>query len=80
MQIRVESKTEILFCSKPLFMYDNPEIFDDTGLSDVAVDERSYKPIVDHFKYLDSFISRGFTDGRDVDGRILKGENACGLI
>ena len=61
-------------------MYDNPEIFDDTGLSDVAVDERSYKPIVDHFKYLDSFISRGFTDGRDVDGRILKAENACGLI
>ena len=61
-------------------MYDNPEIFDNTGLSDVTVNERSYKPIVDHFKYLGSFISRGFTDGRDVDARILKSGNACGLI
>ena len=29
---RGESKTEILFCLKPLFMYDNPETFDDADL------------------------------------------------
>ena len=36
---RGESKTEILFCSKPLFIYENPETFEDADLSDVIVDE-----------------------------------------
>ena len=77
-----ESKTDILFCSKPLFMYDeNPETFDDSDVSDVIPDEQSYIPIADHFKevnhfkYLHSFISRGVTDSRDVEDRILKGRN-----
>ena len=51
-------------------MYDNPETFDDADLSNVTVDEQSYISIVDHFKYLGSFISRGVTDGRYVDARI----------
>ena len=73
---RGKSKTEILFLSKALFMYSNPETFDDADLLDVTVDEQSYRPIVDHFQYLGSFISRGVTDDRDVDARLLKAGNA----
>ena len=61
---RGKSKTEILFPSKALFMYSNPETFDGADLLDVTVDEQSYIPIVDHFQYLGSFISRGITDDR----------------
>ena len=78
---RGESKTEILFCLKPLFMYDDPGTLDDADFSDVIVDEQSYIPIVDHFKYLGRFIiSRGVTDDRDIDARILKAGNTSGLI
>ena len=69
---RAESKIEILFCSKPLFMYDNPETLDHADLLDVIVNEQSYIPIADHFKYL--------TYDRDIDARILKAGNAFGLI
>ena len=75
-----ESKTVISFCSKPLFMHDNLKTLDDAHLSDVIVDEQSYIPIADHFKYLGSFISRGVTNDRDVDARILKVGNAFGSI
>ena len=36
--------------------------YDHADLSDVIFDEQSSIPIVDHFKYLGSFISRGVTD------------------
>ena len=36
---RGESKAEMLFWLKPLFMYDNPETLDDADLSGVIVDE-----------------------------------------
>ena len=61
-------------------MHDNPETFDDADLLDVIVYEQSYITIADHFKYLDSFISRSVTDDRDVDARILKAGNAFGSI
>ena len=54
-------------------MHDNPKTFDGTDLSDVIVDEQSYIPIVAHFKYLGSFISKSITD---VDAKILKVGNA----
>ena len=38
-----ESKTEISFWWKPLFIYDNPGTFDDADLSDVTVDGESQK-------------------------------------
>ena len=49
-------------------MYNKSETFD--GI------EQSYTQIVNHFKYLDSFINRDVTN----DARILKAENAFGLI
>ena len=69
---RGESKTEILFWSKPLFIFENPETFEDADLSDVIIDEQSYIPIVNHFKFLGNFIRRGFTDERDVDAKIFE--------
>ena len=53
-------------------MYDNPETLDHADLLDVIVNEQSYIPIADHFKYL--------TYDRDIDARILKAGNAFGLI
>ena len=72
-------KTEIRFCSKPLFMYDNPETFDDADLSDVTVDEQSYIPIVNHFQYLGSLPTEELTDNC-INARILKAGNAFGSI
>ena len=57
-------------------MYNNPEMLDDADISDVIVDEQSYIPIVNHFKYLGRFISRVVTDDRYTDVRILKAGNA----
>ena len=61
-------------------MYDNPERFHDAEPSDAIVDEQSYIPIADHFKYFSRFISRVVTDDRDIDVRILKAINAFGSI
>ena len=63
----------------PLVMYDNPGTFD-ADLSGAIVDEQSYISIVNHFKYLGSFISRGIIDDRGIDTRILKAGNAFGSI
>ena len=59
-------------------MYNNPEMLDDADISDVIVDEQSYIPIVNHFKYLGRFISRVVTDDRYTDVRILKLEMLFG--
>ena len=54
---RTDSKAEILFCPKPLSMYQNPETYDEADLSDILIDNDRYIPVVNHFPYLDSFIS-----------------------
>ena len=77
---RGESKTEILFCSKPLFLYDDPDTFDDIDLTDMFIDDTRYIPVVDQFTYLGSIINRDCTDGKDVDSRILKASHAFGLL
>lgn len=77
---RKHSKTEILFCWKPLFIYGNPEIFNDADLADVTVDEQSYIPIVDHVHYFGRFISTAITDDRHFDAWTLKAWKAFGSI
>ena len=67
-----DSKTEILFCAKPIFMCDNPETLDNVDLSDVIIDENRYFPIVNEFCYLGSIVTKDCTDGKDVDTRIPK--------
>jgi len=59
-------------------MYNDPENFDNVDLSDIIVDDQRYIPIVEHFSYLGSVISRGVTDERDVDSKMLKARSAFG--
>ncbi|XP_066928721.1 uncharacterized protein [Clytia hemisphaerica] len=75
-----DSKTEILFCAKPIFMYDNPETLDNVDLSDVIIDEKRYLPIVDEFCYLGSIVTNDCTDEKDVDTRIAKASGAFGML
>lgn len=75
-----DSKTEILFCAKPLFMYDNPDTLDDVDLSDIIIDENRYLPIVNEFCYLGSIVTNDCTDEKDVDTRIAKASGAFGML
>ena len=83
MHPREESKTEILFCSKP----ESPTIIQKLLLTLTSQMSffmssymlmSSYMPIFDHFKYLFSCTSRGVTDIRDVAARILKAGTTFG--
>ena len=77
---RSESKTEVLFCSKLRFMYNNPDSYDIADLSDIIVSHDRYIPIVDHFSYFDSIISTNCTDNNDVEARIRKVGSAFGAL
>lgn len=69
---RTASKTEILFCPKLFFLYQNPDSYDDTDFSDILIDDHHYIPIVDSFPYLGSIISSDTSDKKDVTTRITK--------
>ena len=75
-----KSKSEVLFCPKPLHMYDNPDTFDGTDLSDISLGEHCYIPIVDESCYLGSIVSSDCTDEADVDNRIEKAGAAFGAL
>ena len=61
-------------------MHNDPENFDNVDLSDIIIDDQLYIPMVEHFSYLGSVISRGVTDETDVDSRILKAGSAFGSL
>ena len=73
---REDSKTEILFCSKPLTLYNDPDNFDDADLSDLVVGFNRYIPIVEKFVYLGSIVSRDCSDEEDINARIVKAGSA----
>ena len=75
-----KSKSEVLFCSKPAIMYDDPETFDGTNLSDIDLGDGISIPIVSKFPYLGSILSRDCTDILDVEARILKAGQAFGAL
>ena len=77
---REDSKTEVLFCSKPLHMYTDSDTFDNTDFSDLIVGDNQYIPIVDQFVYLGSVVSSDCSDEKDVNARIEKASNAFGSI
>ena len=77
---RGESKSVILICSKPHSMYNNPDNYDDTDLSDIIVSHDRYIPIVENFSYLGSIISTNCTDNNDVETRIRKAGSAFGAL
>ena len=74
------SKTEILFVAAPKSLYTNPSTLDDVNLNPVTIDEHSFLPIVDHFCYLGSILSRDCKDDADVSNRIRKAGNAFGAL
>ena len=74
-----ESKSVVLFCSKPPCMYDEPSTFDHADLSNIVVGDR-YIPIVQDFIYLGSVISCDSSYDRDIDHRIQKACNAFGML
>ena len=74
---RGESKTKILFCSKPCPTCNNPDSYD-ADLSDVINHHDPYIPFVDHFSYLGSIISTNCIDNNDVEVRIRKIGSAFG--
>ena len=76
---RENSKTEVLFCSKPSSFYNTPDTFDDADLSDIILNDR-YIPIVKQFCYLGSIISSDCSDIKDVEARIRKASNAFGAL
>ena len=77
---RGESKTEILFYSKPCSIYNNPDSYDNADLSDIIVSHNRHIPIVDHFSYLGSIISTNCTDNNHAEARIRKAGSAFGAL
>ena len=74
------SKSEVLFCSKPLHMYADPTTLDGTDLSPILLPNHGYMPVVDRFPYLGDFISRDGSDEVAVDARIESGCKAFGAL
>ena len=74
-----DSKSVVLFCSKPPCLYEDPSTFDHVDLSNIKFGDR-YIPIVQDFTYLGSVISHDASDDLDVDRRIQKASNAFGMI
>jgi len=76
---RENSKTEVLFCSKPFTLYNSPDTYDNDDLSDIVMNDR-YIPIVQEFFYLGSIVSSDCSDDNDVEMRIRKSSNAFGAL
>eukprot|EP00111_Clytia_hemisphaerica_P010724 TCONS_00031328-protein len=74
-----DSKSVVLFCSKPPCLYEDPSTFDQVDLSNIEFGNR-FIPIVQEFTYLGSVISCDSSDNLDVDRRIQKASNAFGMI
>lgn len=77
---RENSKTEVLFCSKPPTMYASRETFDDADLSDIVINGNRYVPVVQQFTYLGSIVSSDGSDEKDIEVRIRKASNAFGAL
>ena len=75
-----ESKTVILFCSKPAHLYEDPETFDNVNLGNLELPNGRHIPIVDEFVYLGSTVARDCSDGEDVKSRIDKAGDAFGAL
>ena len=58
------SKTELLFCSRPLSTYQDPNTCDNTDMTDLILPNGRFVPVVTKFKYLGSYIS---SDGSDTN-------------
>ena len=64
------SKTELLFCARPLSTYQDPSTCDNTDMSDQILPNGRFVTVVTKFKYLGSYISSDGSDTIDVQSRI----------
>ena len=74
------SKTEILFCARPLWTYQDKETLDDTNLDDITLPNGRFIPVTSEFRYLGSYITRDGTDTKDVRARINSAARALGAL
>lgn len=75
------SKSEVLFCAASARSYvSSPATYDGADLSDILLPGGYHLPVVDHFKYLGSFLSRDCKDNYDVDSRIQSAGKAFGAL
>ena len=75
-----KSKSEVLYCPKPLHLYEDRETLDGTDLSDIELGDNFYIPIVEKSCYLGSIVTRDCTDDADVENRIDKAGAAFGSL
>ena len=69
------SKSEILFCAA-----DSRTHTGFVDLSPITWGDGYHMPVVEHFKYLGSYLSRDCTDNHDVDSRIESAGKAFGAL
>ena len=65
--IHKDSKTEMLFCARPLWTYQDKETLDDTNLDDITLPNGRFIPVISEFRYLGSYITRDGTDTKDSE-------------
>ena len=75
-----ESKTEILFCARPLWTYQDKGTFDDTNMDDITLPNGRFIPVILELRYLGSYITRDGTDTKDVRARIDSAARAFGAL
>ena len=74
------SKSEVLFCSKPLHMYSNRATFDGADLSPILLPNLGFMEVVDRFAYLGDMIARNGGDALAVNARVESGCKAFGAL
>lgn len=75
-----KSKSEILFCPKPLQLYHDPETHDNADVSPVDLGDGEFIPIVSKFVYLGTVLAHDCSDKIDIENRIDKAGNAFGAL
>ena len=71
-QKKKTSKSEVLFCSKPLHMYTDRDTFDGTYLSDIELGNECYIPAVEKLCYIGCMVATDCSDTADVENRITR--------
>lgn len=75
-----DSKSEIMFCPKPLHMYADRETYDGVDVSPILLPGDGFMLVVDEFCYLGDIIAADGSDDRAVDARIASGGKAFGAL
>jgi hypothetical protein len=74
------SKSEVLFCAKPLHMYTDPATYDGVDLSPILLPDNGFMAVVDRFPYLGDMLARNGGDALAVEARVESGCKAFGAL